>query len=189
MGWFLLLSGLALWTALHLVRSAMPGLRAGLQDRLGNGAKGVLTLGILASLGLMIWGTNLVPFVEVWTPPSFMTHINNVLMLLAFYMFLTTATQPGTAFVFGNLKNPQLTGFKVWALAHLLVNGDLASILLFGGLLAWAVAEVILSKRVPGLVDRSEAPISSPLIHLGLVIVVFAVVAACHAIWRWPFGG
>lgn len=189
MGWVLLVLGLILWTGLHLFRSVAPTSREALQDKLGNGAKGVIALGVLASVGLMVWGANLVPFVAIWTPPAFMTHINNALMVLAFYMYLTTATQPGTAFVFGNLKNPQLTGFKVWAFAHLLVNGDLASILLFAGLLAWAVAEVIFSKRTVSLVDRSTAPISSPLVHLGLVIVAFGVVAAIHAIWRWPFGG
>ncbi|MEL7462375.1 MAG: NnrU family protein [Pseudomonadota bacterium] len=189
MGWVLLLLGLGLWSGLHLMRSVMPQARARLQDRLGTGAKGLITLGLLASLVLMVLGGNLVPFVAVWSPPGFLTHLNNALMLLAFYMFLTSATQPGTAFVFGSLKNPQLTGFKVWALAHLLVNGDLASIILFGGLLAWAVAEVIFSKRVPALVDRGKAPISSPWVHLGLVIVAFVGVAAIHAIWRWPFGG
>ena len=82
-------------------------------------------------------------------------------------------------------SHPQLTGFKVWAAAHLLVNGDLASILLFGGLLAWAVVEVIFSKRVPGLVNRDSAPISSPIVHLGLVVVAFGVVAGIHDLaWR-----
>ena len=189
MGWVLLLLGLAHWAGLHLMRSVAPDARAALQNRLGDGSKGVITLGLLASVGLMVWSANIVPFVTVWSPPGFLTHVNNLLMLLAFYIFLTSATQVGTAFMFGSLKNPQLTGFKVWAAAHLLVNGDLASILLFGGLLAWAVAEVIFSKRVPGLVDRGTAPISAPLVHLGLVVVVFVGVAAIHAIWRWPFGG
>lgn len=189
MGWFLLLLGLGLWSGLHLMRAVLPEMRSWLQERLGDGSKGLITLGLLSSVGLMVWGSNLVPFVSIWSPPVFLTHINNALMLVAFYMFLTSATQPGTAFVFGKLKNPQLTGFKVWAVAHLLVNGDLASVLLFGGLLAWAVIEVIASKRVPSLVDRGTAPISSPWVHLGAVVVAFLGVAAIHAIWRWPFGG
>lgn len=189
MGWLLLILALALWSGLHLMRAVAPGARAALQGRLGDGSKGVIALGLLVSVGLMVLGSNLVPFVAIWTPPSFFTHINNLLMFVAFYMFLTTATQPGTAFVFGNLKNPQLTGFKVWAFAHLLVNGDLASILLFGGLLAWAVVEVIMTKRTPSLVDRGDAKITSPFVHLGIVVVAFAVVAVVHSIWRWPFGG
>ncbi len=189
MGWVLLIVGLALWSALHLMRALAPGVRDALQTTLGDGFKGVIALGLLLSVGCMVLGSNLVPFVPVWSPPSFLTHVNNLLMLLAFYMFLTTATRPGTAFVFGNLKNPQLTGFKVWAFAHLLVNGDLASILLFLGLLAWAVAEVIVSGRSSSLVNRDAAKITSPFVHLALVLVAFVAVSAVHAIWRWPFGG
>ena len=189
MGWVMLILGLALWTAAHLLRSVQPERRAALEARFGAGSKGIMALLILAGLGLMILGYRAAPFVPVWTPPEFLTHLNNLLMILAFYMYMTTATKPGTAFVFGNLKNPQLTGFKVWAAAHLLVNGDLAAIVLFGGLLGWAVAEVIAAKRVPGLVNRDTAPISSPWIHLGVVVVAFAAVAGIH-VWLgvWPFG-
>ena len=189
MAWILLVLGLLLWTGAHLFRAVNPAGRAALQDRLGDASKGIFALLILASVGLMILGYRATPFVPVWTPPEFFTHINNLLMIVAFYMYLTTATAPGTAFVMGNLKNPQLTGFKVWTVAHLLVNGDLAAILLFGGLLAWAVAEVIFSKRVKGLVDRSNAKIKSPWVHLGLVIVAFAAVAGIHTLLGyWPFG-
>ncbi len=189
MAWILLIIGLLLWSGAHLFRSVNPPGRASLETRFGQGSKGIMALLILGALILMVLGYRAVPFVPVWTPPVFLTHVNNLLMILAFYMFLTTATKPGTAFVFGNLKNPQLTGFKVWAAAHLLVNGDLASILLFGGLLAWAVAEVIFSKRVPGLVSRDGAAISSPWVHLAIVVVAFGVVSAIH-IWLgvWPFG-
>lgn len=189
MGWILLILGLVLWTGAHLLRAVQPDRRAALQDRFGDASKGIMALVILVSLGLMILGYRATPHVTIWTPPAFLTHVNNLLMILAFYMYLTTATKTGTAFVFGSLKNPQLTGFKVWAVAHLLVNGDLAAILLFGGLLAWAVLEVIFSKRVPGLVDRNTAPISNPFVHLGLVVVVVAVVIGIHT-WLGvrPFG-
>lgn len=188
MGWILLILGLGLWSGAHLFRALRPDARAALTDRFGPASKGIMALIILASLGLMILGYRAAPLVPIWSPPAFFTHINNLLMLIALFMYLTTATQPGTPLVFGNLKNPQLTGFKVWAAAHLLVNGDLAAILLFGGLLAWAVVEVIVGKRVPAATSRDSAPISSPWVHLGLVVVVYAVVAALHT-WagRWPF--
>lgn len=189
MAWLLLIAGVLLWTGAHLFRAVKPDARSALQERFGQGAKGIMALLILASLVMMIFGYRWVPFIEVWSPPGFLTHVNNLLMILAFYMYLTTATTPGTAFVFGSLKNPQLTGFKVWAFAHLLVNGDLASLILFGGLLAWAVLEVIFSKRVPGLVNRDTAKITSPWVHLGLVVVVFLAVLGIH-VWLGvrPFG-
>ncbi|MEM9320603.1 MAG: NnrU family protein [Pseudomonadota bacterium] len=187
----ILILGLALWASAHLFRAVAPGPRAVLDERFGPGSKGLFALAIFGSL-IVIWlGYRATPFVSVWTPPSFFTHINNLMMLVAFYMYLTTATKPGTAFIFGNLKNPQLSGFKVWAAAHLLVNGDLAAILLFVGLAAWAVAEVIAAKHSSAepLVNRASAPISSPWVHLALAVAAFALVSALH-IWlgRWPFG-
>lgn len=186
---FLIIAGLILWTTTHLLRSLAPDLRQQLQNRFGNASKGLIAVMVLLSLVLMIMGYRSAVFTAVWAPPLWMTPINNALMFLALYMYLTTATKPGTAFVFGSLKNPQLTGFKVWAFAHLLVNGDIASILLFGGLLAWAVVQVITSRKVPSLVDRDSAKITSPWIHLGLVIVVFTAISFVH-IWlgKWPFG-
>lgn len=186
----LLILGLMLWTGLHLLRNLAPSWRAAMQDRMGDGSKGVIALGILASVALMVMGYRSAAFVPLWTPPVALTHLNNLLMVLAFYMYFTTATKPGTAFVFGTLKNPQMTGFKVWAVAHLLVNGDLASVILFGGLLAWAVAQVVLSRGKPSAVNRDTAPIASPWLHLGLVACILAGTVTIHA-WLgvWPLGG
>jgi len=185
----LLIIGLVIWIAAHLLRSLAPQLRKNLQDRLGSASKGLMTIIILLSLGLIVAGYKSAGFVPVWTPPLWMTHINNALMIIATYMYFTTATKPGTAFLFGSLKNPQLTGFKVWAFGHLLVNGDLASMVLFGGLLAWAVVQVIAAKRAPSLVDRDTAKITSPWVHLALVVAAFAAFTFIHT-WAgvWPFG-
>jgi uncharacterized membrane protein len=184
-----LLLGLALWTGLYLFRSAAPSARAALQDRLGDASKGLIALGLVLSVVLMVIGYRGAAFIPVWTPPAFFGHINNLLMLFAFYVYFITATKPGTAWVMDKTKNPQLTGFKIWAVAHLLANGDLASLVLFGGLLAWAVAQVILSKRVPSLVNRETGKISSPFVHAGLALGVYALVAGVH-IWLGvnPFG-
>jgi len=185
---FLLILGLVIWIAAHLQRSYAKGFRESLQQKLGNGAKGLISVVVIVSLILMIIGYRSADVITIWTPPIWLYHVNNLLMVLALYIYFTTATKPGTAFIFGSIKNPQLTGFKIWAVAHLLVNGDLASIVLFGGLLAWAVVEVIASKRTPSLVDRATAPISSPWIHLGLVAVIFVVIAGIHTwLGKSPF--
>jgi len=185
---FLLIVGLIIWTIAHLLRSFAKDFRQSLQDKFGNGSKGIIALAIVASLVLMIIGYRGADVKLLWVAPVWMIYVNNILMILALYVYFTTATKPGTAFFMGSLKNPQLTGFKIWAVAHLLVNGDLASVVLFGGLLCWAVVEVIASKRTVSLVNRDKAPISSPWVHLVLVAAMFILIVALHS-WagRSPF--
>ena len=189
MGSLLLIAGLALWAGAHLYRAVAPARRAAMTERMGEASKGLFAALIVLSVVLMVLGYRAAPVLAVWYPPPWTVHLNNLLVLIALYVYLTTATKPGTAWVMGSLRHPQLTGFKIWAAAHLLVNGDLASILLFGGLLAWAVAEVIVANRSPSLVDRSKAGIESPWIHLAIVLAAYAVIALIHGwVGPWPFG-
>lgn len=185
-----LILGLGLWVAGHLWRRWVPGI----YDGLGTGARGVSALVIILSVVAMVIGYKGAEFVPLWTPPALFTPLNNLLMLVAFYTYLTTATRTGVVWLTGHLRHPQLTGFKIWCLAHLLVNGDLASLMLFGGLLAWAVVEVVLINRQSGSgggdIARDTAPIKSRAVHLALVGGVFVIVAALHAgVGPNPFGG
>jgi uncharacterized membrane protein len=89
------------------------------------------------------------------------------------------------------MRHPQLIGFKTWAVAHLLVNGDWASVILFGGLLAWAVAEVIVINRaVPEWEPPEWKGPSAEIKAVLFAVVAFAVVAGIH-MWLgyWPFPG
>ncbi len=183
----LLIAGLILWTAAHVFKRLAPDARA----RLGAGpGRGVMSVLIIASLLMMIFGYRWAPFIEVWTPPTFLIHVNNLLMIVAVYVYFSTAALPGKVWIASKIAHPQLTGFKIWAVAHLLVNGDLASIILFGGLLGWAVWNLILIKRGVDTFDRSKAPIKSELVFTGVVVVIFAGIAALHT-WAGvsPFGG
>ncbi len=108
----LLITGLIIWTLAHLLRSCVPDFRQALQSKLGVAAKGLIGLVILTSLLMMIFGYRSADFVQLWTPPIWLRSVNNLLMFVALYAYFTTATVPGTAVVLGNLKNPQLTGFK-----------------------------------------------------------------------------
>jgi uncharacterized membrane protein len=93
-----------------------------------------------------------------WYRSPATTGINNLLVLIAFYLFAASGAR---TWLGQKMRHPQLTGVKTWALAHLLVNGDLPSFILFGGLLAWAVVEVILINRQNHLDptrDRRDQP-------------------------------
>jgi hypothetical protein len=89
------------------------------------------------------------------------------------------------------MRHPQLTGVKTWALAHLLVNGDLPSFILFGGLLAWAVVEVILINRQttwtrPATVETSLGKEAGAVIG---TLVLYGIVAWLHGWFGYPVFG
>lgn len=180
----LLILGLLLWVAGHFFKRALPDMRAGM----GDAGKGVAAVVILAGLVLMVIGYRGHGAPLVWYPPAFMVHVNNLLMVLAVYLFAVSGVKARLA---TRIRHPQLTAVKTWAVAHLLVNGDLASIVLFGGLLAWAVAEVIVINRT----QRDWTPpewggTSSEVKAVVGTVVVFAVIGWIHA-WLgvWPFPG
>lgn len=169
----LLILGLVLWWGAHLLKRLAPELRA----RIGEKGRGIISIVLLASVALMVLGYRSAEVIDVWYPPTFMTHFNNALMILAFYFFAASGMKTA---ITRKVRHPQLTGVKTWAIAHLLVNGDLASIVLFGGLLAWAVVSVILINRAqpewtrpaPVAGSREIMAIVGTIVVTGLAMVV-----------------
>ncbi|OAN68956.1 hypothetical protein A8B82_04595 [Sulfitobacter sp. EhC04] len=174
----LLILGLILWVGAHYFKRLAPGARA----KLGEPGKGLVAVLIVAGVVLMIIGYRGADFIPVWNPPAFMTHINNLLMLLAFWIFGSSAAKGAKAWPANKTRHPQLLAIKTWALAHLLVNGDLASIILFGGLLAWAVVSVILINRAePGWTPPPHAGRATYIRLVVITSVIFALVVTIHA--------
>ena len=148
-----------------------------------------MAVAIVAGLVLMILGYRNADFIYVWSPPTFLIHANNLLMILAFWTYGSSAAKGAKAWPANKIRHPQLTAVKIWALAHLLVNGDLASILLFGGLMAWAVGSVILINRAdPDWTPPETAGRATVLRLLVITLVLYAAVGGIHA-WLgvWPF--
>jgi uncharacterized membrane protein len=179
----LIILGLILWWGAHLFKRLAPGPRA----RLGDPGKGLVALALLASVVLMVMGYRGNTAPDLWYPPAFLTHVNNLLMLLAVYLYAASGMKTRITRV---IRHPQLTGFKTWAVAHLLVNGDLASVILFGGLLAWAVVAVIQINRAEPVWTRPEpAPVGKEAGAVLGAVVVTGVIGLVHN-WLgvWPFG-
>ena len=168
----LLILGLILWTFAHYFKRLAPEARA----RLADPGKGLVALSILVSVVLMIFGYRWAEFIPVWSPPAFLTHVNNLLMVFALWVYGSSAAKGAKAWPASKIRHPQLTAVKIWAVAHLLVNGDVASLLLFGGLLAWAVGSVILINRAePDWTPPAPAG-SKTYIRLAVITVVMLVV-------------
>src|SRR5271165_1704823 len=178
-----LLLGLALFFGVHSVGIVAPDFRARAVRRLGEKVwKAAYGLKSLAGLGLMVYGFGLTRQAPVilYTPPAFARSLA-VLLMVPVFPLMFAAYLPGR--IRTAAKHPLLVAVKLWAFAHLLANGRLADVLLFGAFLAWAVADRISLKRRPPQQMRTApaAPYNDALaVALGLV-VYGVVVGWAHA--------
>jgi uncharacterized membrane protein len=174
MGLLVLVLGLVVMLGAHLFVTFRDA-RAGLMERLGqNGYRALFSIVSIVGLALISWGYaqyRAHEWIQVWSPPAFMRHITVGLMLLAVILMVAY-------FIPSNIKtkakHPLLAGVKTWAFAHLLSNGDLGSILLFGSFLAWGVYGRIAAKR-RGDLGATTAPAgwTNDIIVVVLGIVIY----------------
>jgi uncharacterized membrane protein len=139
--------GLAIFFATHYFTTFRSRADGGLAQRMGRGSyMGLYSLITLAGFVLMIWGVaNLKPWLPIWTPPSWTRHIAMLLMVPA--MILIVAAYVPTGFIKKAVRHPMITAVTLWALAHVIANGDLASIILFGAFLIYGIVDRIAVNR------------------------------------------
>jgi uncharacterized membrane protein len=178
----LLIIGIIVFLGVHLLPT-IADLRARLVASVGEaGYKGAFSLLSLASLILLIYGYATAPLVQLWSPPQWTRWVAIVLMLPAF-IFLVAAYVPGR--IRERLKHPFLVAIKTWALAHLLANGDLASVILFGSFLAYAVYDrITLKHRRPSSIVGIEGP-ERPQNDV-IAVVLGTVLYAVFLVWLHP---
>lgn len=143
-----LIVGLVIFFAGHLFsafRSREPG--KDIKTRLGAGPyMGLYSLVSIAGFALIVWGYGAArPAPILYTPPAFLAHIN--LLLMVFAMILLAAAYLPTGHIKKAVKHPMLAAVKIWAFGHLLANGELNSVLLFGSFLAYGVIDRIAVKK------------------------------------------
>jgi uncharacterized membrane protein len=174
MGLSAMILGLVLFLGAHVLTTQRE-LRAGIVASMGEGAyKGVYSLVSLAGLALIVWGFanyRAAGMIQIWSPPAAFKHITEGLMLVAVILVVASYIRGR---IYTTLKHPMLAGVKLWAAAHLLVNGDLGSIILFGSILAWAVFDRISLKR---RTDAGAPPIPVGGTGNDLIAVAVGVVA------------
>lgn len=184
-----LILGLILFLGPHSVRIFADGWRSRMIARLGeNGWKGLYTLVSIVGLVLIVWGFGLAREnpIPLWYPPSWLKHLAFLLNLIAFVLFAAYMVPAGR--IKARLGHPMLLSVKAWALAHLLSNGTLAHVVLFGAFLVWAIADFAANRRrdrANGVV-RVAGPVRNDVIA---VVGGFLVWAAF--LWRvheWLIG-
>jgi uncharacterized membrane protein len=176
--------GVLLWSLTHFIPALFPGLRDSMARKLGeNGFKGVFTLLMIAAIYLIISGWKASIPESVYLPPAWGRHLTALLMLIAMLLFVAPYHATNIKRV---LRHPQLTGVVIWGAGHLLANGEARSIVLFGGLTAWAILEILLINRREGAwVKPDSVPIKRDLILAAAGITLYLVLAFSH---RWLFG-
>jgi len=179
MGLLVMIAGLALFLGVHTLTTQRE-LRARAVASLGEGGYKIFyALVSLAGLVLIVWGFaqyRATGWIDVWYPPKALKHVAVALMLPAVIMVVAAYIRGR---IYTTLKHPMLSGVKLWALAHLLANGDLGSIVLFGSFLGWAVFDRISLKH------RADAggppiPVGGPgndLIAVAVGIVAYLALA------------
>ena len=183
-----LLLGLLLWWGAHLMKRLAPARRAEIAARMGDRSKGLFAGLLVLSVVLMTIGYKLADGPVWWGRTPAMTGINNLLVLVAFYLFAASGMKTRVTRL---TRHPQLIGFSLWAVAHLLVNGDLPSVVLFGGLLLWALVEMAVISRQSGpFVPPPPAPVGKEIGAAVGAVLVMVVVGLIHGwVGPWPFGG
>jgi uncharacterized membrane protein len=184
----ILILGLVVFLGTHAFTMAR-GARADAIARLGAGPyRGLYSLGSLLGFALIVWGFGAYRaggYIQVWDPPVWTRHLALPLVWLAFVAF-AAAYLPGR--IRRALKHPMLAGLKIWAFAHLVANGDLGSMLLFGSLLAWAVVARISTKRRDEVLDHA-GPVTAPAGWRNdiIALVVGTALYLVFLIWLHPW--
>ena len=175
----LIIAGLIIWSLVHLVPSVAQPLKLKIKGKLGeNGYKLIFTVLILASLALIVFGWRSTVPTTLYVLPLYTRHIAMFLVLIGFILFGASNYPTRIKSV---VRHPQLTGVIVWAAAHLLLNGDSRSLVLFGGLGVWALLEIILINRREGDWVKPAAPgWARELRGLVISLVVFVVIVMIH---------
>jgi len=179
MGYLMLVAGLAIFVAAHLIPAA-PAFRARLVARLGETPyKGLNALASLAGFALIVYGWSAAPRDIVYVPPYWLRHVTLALMWPT--MILLVAAYVPAGRIKAAVKHPMILAVKVWAFSHLLANGDVASLILFTTFLAWAVADRISLKR------RGEnGPPAGPLRNDAIAVLLGTAAYVVFAYWLHP---
>jgi uncharacterized membrane protein len=169
-----LVMGLLLWVGGHLFKRVLPGQR----EALGKLGRPLVAVVLVVSIVVMVVGYRKVEDIPLYALPIWAWYLNNLLMLVALFMMDAGRVK---GLVRTRVRHPMLLGVIIWSAAHLLVNGDLAGLILFGGLGAWALLEMAIISHAEG---PWQAPEKGSILSDGkvavLAIVLYALIAGIH---------
>ena len=171
--------GVVLFAGVHFIPSLAPDVKTAWQQRMGEGGyKGVFSLLLLLSFGLMIAGWRGAQPVYLYTPPMELRLPSLALIALAFLLMVVSSRNSRLRLL---VRHPQLTGVILWSIGHLLCNGDQRSAVLFGGLGLWALIEIFAINRRDGAwIKEPPPPWGSEVVTVLIAVVVVSIVTLVH---------
>ena len=171
----LFIAGLVIFFGAHLFTGVMRGARSAIIGKVGEMPyKGLYSLVSLAGFVLIIMGWKTADASILYATPAWTRHITYLLVLLAFVLLATAYLPAGK--IAAATKHPMLAGVKLWAFGHLLVNGEVRSVILFGTFLAFAVIDRIAVKK-RGETGRAAGAAMNDVIAIVVGVAAFAAVA------------
>lgn len=182
-----LVLGLVLFLGIHSVRIFAPAWREQKLRQWGeNRWKGLYSIVSLAGFILLVWGYALAwpAAADLYEPPVWMKHVTALLMLFALVLLMVSQLPAGR--IKAMVGHPMLLAVKIWAFAHLLANGDTASLLLFGTFLVWAVLDLISVRRREraGTAEPAKpGPVRNDAIAIVVGLVLYGVLVGGLHVW------
>ena len=171
--------GLVLWCGLHFIPSLAIPFRSQLIDKYGEKKyRYSFSALVVISIAIMVLGWRSIGPVPVYIPPVWGGRVTGLLMIVTFILFSAAHSESN---IRRFIRHSQLTGLVIWSIAHLLSNGDNRSLLLFGTLGVWAVAEIILiNKREGDWIKPAPASFKAEFLVVIKGLVIFAVFLFAH---------
>lgn len=175
----LLISGISLFIINHLSLGLAPGIKNGIISATSVKTwRTIFSIITFAAMLMIILGWRSTPVEYAYVAPFWTRHLTMLLMLFAFILF---GAASGKTDIQRLVRHPMMTAVMVWAIAHLLANGETRSILLFGSFLIWIVLQMILvNKREGEWIKPEPAPKTRTLRNLIISLVLYVVFFSIH---------
>ncbi|PTV96047.1 NnrU protein [Rhodobacter aestuarii] len=171
----ILILGILLWVLPHLFKRLAPRRHLMMMPQIKAMVAGFVLVGVV----LMVIGYRMADVVPIYSPLPGMGHANNTLMLISIYLFGVSGAR---SVLIDKIRHPMLWGMVIWSVSHLLVNGDLSSIVLFGALGLWAVGEMVLINRAGPWKRPKPGKLLGDLKNLIGTALVYGVITWIHSL-------
>lgn len=177
----LLIIGVLMWSVVHLYPSIFSERRNTVKARLGKSYDGIFAACILFSILLIVLGWRTTVPEPVYQAPLWGRHLNMTTMFFAI-LLLGAGSPKGKSHIKQYIRHPMLTGVLIWSVGHLFANGDIRSLILFGGMTVWAIISQIAINRRDGHWEKPTevASLAREGILVAISVVVYLVLFMTH---------